>query len=528
MMDFLRLFKNTQELRAEIASLMLGEQLGIGHDPSQHAAYIGSWIKALKEDPREIFRAAADAEKITKYLRGREMLQEKIQELQEATQETQMPVVALEADMALRTSPDRVYLHVPFTERSQAKGLGAKWDRIEKSWYVPAGVNLEPLQQWLEPKLHIESQQSPEAEFAETVQSAGLVLSAMPIMDGELHRVPAEGDNSTQKSGAYVGFLDGHPAGYINNYKTGYEGRWKSRQRQTVINATEKASLEAEAVERKAARARELDSRHEQTAEAVATLWSAADLAQTHPYLEAKDVQPYGVRINTVGSLELTGGKADEKPQQWSAKGELLVPIQDIDGRFWGAQSIDNDGRKSFPRGGRLHGGHHVLGDLASADKILIAEGYATAATLHEMTGLPVVVAFHSGNLPAVAQAYREKYQDKILVIAGDNDHSKPIEKNVGCQKSQEAAALVGGYVLLPDFQKDAPGSDWNDVAKAKGRDDLKLQLAVGLKTIERKVLVAQRALDAEIEKQAKEKARARHSEPKEELVQAGGRVLSM
>lgn len=57
-----------EELRAEIASLMLGERLEIGHDPGQHAAYVGSWIKALQEDPREIFRAAADAEKITGYV----------------------------------------------------------------------------------------------------------------------------------------------------------------------------------------------------------------------------------------------------------------------------------------------------------------------------------------------------------------------------------------------------------------------------------------------------------------------------
>jgi len=53
-----------EELRAEISSLMVGNELGIGHDPGQHAAYVKSWIKALKEDPREIFRAAADAEKI--------------------------------------------------------------------------------------------------------------------------------------------------------------------------------------------------------------------------------------------------------------------------------------------------------------------------------------------------------------------------------------------------------------------------------------------------------------------------------
>lgn len=57
-----------EELRAEIASLMLADRMGIGHDPSQHAAYVGSWVKALREDPREIFRAAADAEKITGYL----------------------------------------------------------------------------------------------------------------------------------------------------------------------------------------------------------------------------------------------------------------------------------------------------------------------------------------------------------------------------------------------------------------------------------------------------------------------------
>ncbi|MGZ8907862.1 MAG: zincin-like metallopeptidase domain-containing protein, partial [Methylobacter sp.] len=64
-----------EELRAEIASMILGDELGIGHDPSQHAAYIGSWIKALKDDPLEIFRAAADAEKIQHYVLGIEQKQ---------------------------------------------------------------------------------------------------------------------------------------------------------------------------------------------------------------------------------------------------------------------------------------------------------------------------------------------------------------------------------------------------------------------------------------------------------------------
>jgi antirestriction protein ArdC len=57
-----------EELRAEIASMILGDALGIGHDPGQHVAYVGSWIKALQEDSLEIFRAAADAEKIHDYV----------------------------------------------------------------------------------------------------------------------------------------------------------------------------------------------------------------------------------------------------------------------------------------------------------------------------------------------------------------------------------------------------------------------------------------------------------------------------
>ena len=57
-----------EELRAEIASLMIGEALGIGHDPGQHAAYVKSWIQILKDDPKEILRASRDADKITGYV----------------------------------------------------------------------------------------------------------------------------------------------------------------------------------------------------------------------------------------------------------------------------------------------------------------------------------------------------------------------------------------------------------------------------------------------------------------------------
>jgi len=59
-----------EELRAEIASMIIGSELGIGYDPGQHAAYAASWIQILEDQPFEIFRAAADGEKIHTYLRS--------------------------------------------------------------------------------------------------------------------------------------------------------------------------------------------------------------------------------------------------------------------------------------------------------------------------------------------------------------------------------------------------------------------------------------------------------------------------
>jgi antirestriction protein ArdC len=71
-----------EELRAEIFSYLAGERLGIGHDPGQHTAYVKSWIKILKNDPKEILRACADAEKICTFLeieRYQELQQEQVQ-----------------------------------------------------------------------------------------------------------------------------------------------------------------------------------------------------------------------------------------------------------------------------------------------------------------------------------------------------------------------------------------------------------------------------------------------------------------
>jgi antirestriction protein ArdC len=57
-----------EELRAEIASLMLGSEMQIGHEFGKHAAYVDNWIKILKDDPYELFKASADAQKIFDFM----------------------------------------------------------------------------------------------------------------------------------------------------------------------------------------------------------------------------------------------------------------------------------------------------------------------------------------------------------------------------------------------------------------------------------------------------------------------------
>lgn len=63
-----------EELRAELSSAFLCAELGVPMPVDNHAAYIGSWVKRLKEDRFEIFRAARDAGKIADFVTGRLVL----------------------------------------------------------------------------------------------------------------------------------------------------------------------------------------------------------------------------------------------------------------------------------------------------------------------------------------------------------------------------------------------------------------------------------------------------------------------
>jgi putative DNA primase/helicase len=494
-----------EELRAEIASLMLGEQLGIGYDPGQHNAYIGSWIRALENDPREIFRAAADAEKIVVLVRSfeRERGQEAVHanvpdqpvpergkgRLTDASVPVRSAVLIAENHPAMTASSDRTYLVVPYAEHDAVRQLGAQWDRRTKAWYVPPGADVEVFTAWLTSRdsVRIAVDIDPADQFAEALRSCALRPDGPVHMDGQMHRVPVEGDKGNERSGAYVGYLDQRPAGFIQNFKTGVKTTWKASGKVAALDSEDRRRVAAEATQRQHERTLERDRQYERAARQAEAIWMAATPIAAHPYLTEKGVPSHGLRQGTDGQT-ITAQDRDGIEYAVSIAGRLLVPVEDPRGTMMSLQFIDAAGTKMFLPKGRVESGHFVIGDLGKPGPLLIAEGYATAATLYELTDIPVIVAFNAGNLAPVAETLRQLQPDRIIYIAGDNDHQQEArgKPNVGRAKAAEAAAAIGGFVLLPVFTEQDTGSDWNDLLRGKGSDAARQQLRNGFAVAER------------------------------------------
>lgn len=349
---------------------------------------------------------------------------------------------AAEAPRAQETPKEsREYLAVPYGEKEAAKAAGAKYDRTAKSWYVGPQGDREALARWkpenrageLPPTKNVRD------EFADAMRSVGLVVQGEhPIMDGKKHRVPVEGGRKGATDGFYVAYLDGHPAGAIINNKTGVDIKWKSKG--YTLTDEQKAALQAEAANKLQAREAELLKTHEAVADKVTRqMETLLPAIEPTPYMAAKGIEPFS------GVLTDKAGK------------ETVIPAMDVDGKQWTAQYIQKDGTKRFAKDGRKEGCFHPVGGLAAvaaAPVLVIAEGYATASTLASTLGHATVAAFDSGNLPAVAKALHEKFPDKPIVVAGDNDRHQEMTHgtNAGRTKALEAAKAVGGRTIFPTF----------------------------------------------------------------------------
>ena len=138
----------------------------------------------------------------------------------------------------------------------------------------------------------------------------------------------------------------------------------------------------------------------------------------------------------------------------------------------------DADGNKKFLFGGAIAGCFHRI--PGTDDVVAVAEGYATAASIHRATGWTVLTAFNAGNLLPVARAWRDVHPGCRLVVCGDDDRWAPTG-NVGRAKAEACAGEIGGTALFPSFAEDeGRPTDWNDLHQREGLEEVKRQLLAG------------------------------------------------
>jgi putative DNA primase/helicase len=281
------------------------------------------------------------------------------------------------------------------------------------------------------------------AEFRSAMRDAGMVPPEVIEADGRLYRFHAEGDRRGSRNGWYCLHLDGRAAGVFGSWKTGARSTWTGGGRR-LAEAEREAFAELIQTARAKAQA-ERRAEYELRASEARAIWATGQPAdQMHPYLIAKGVQSHTLRQSGVA---------------------LLVSLLDIHGSLWNVQRILPDGTKRF-RPGRAGGLYSPIGDLTDPATLLVCEGWATGATLHEESGHPVLCAMNAGNLLPVAKAARAAWPGADLVICADND--RKTAGNPGLTAATAAAKAVGARLAVPEFPEGASGSDFNDLANLR------------------------------------------------------------
>ena len=281
----------------------------------------------------------------------------------------------------------------------------------------------------------------PEAQLIDAMRAAGLQPPDEILMDGKIHRFrsgtkgePGHGD----KPGWYLVFGDGIPAGRFGCWRAGMEITWRADVGRKLTEF-EEMSHARRISESKVLREAAQERQHQVASETVEKIWLSGGAAHPdHPYLKRKGIQTHGVRI--------------------TGDGRLMAPLYDADGTLSTLQYIDEQGGKLYHPGGQTGGKFWMLGTMDEPGTLFVAEGFATAATIHETSDRPVVVAYSASNLVPVTGTLRQMYgATQDIVIVADHDAS-----GVGQRYAEQASAKYGARMVMPSILGDA-----NDYAQA-------------------------------------------------------------
>ncbi len=289
-------------------------------------------------------------------------------------------------------------------------------------------------------------------QFLAALSAREIVPPDSIIADGRLHRCNAAGARG-RGDAAYLLHLDGLPGGGMENWRDGHGWQTWRVDLGRPLTAAERDAMQARAQAASTQRGVEVARRHANARERAVRIWSTAQPAPAdHPYLFGKEVSAHGLRVY---------------------RGALVAPVRDAAGDLHGLQFIGGSGTKRFLKDAAVRGHYFRIGATGAAGEgpeiVCVAEGFATGASIREATGYPVAVAFHAGNLAAVAKAIRDEYPQADMVVCADDD--RETKGNPGLTLARQAALAVGGRLAIPDFgpERLAGATDFNDLHRNQG-----------------------------------------------------------
>ena len=314
-------------------------------------------------------------------------------------------------------------------------------------------------------------------QFLDAMREHGLETDDEIVMDGRIRRFHVNGDRKHVRTGWYVVHGDEHPAGAFGcckRFGNKVSIKWSMKGASTFTpeerrewgRKMNQARRDREEVERK---------RRADAADLASQMWEAAEPASDdHPYLKRKGVKCHGLRVGVWPIANPDTGEITIV-----SKLALLVPIRASRTEIHSLQAIFPNDRnvlkrdKDFLKNGAKHGLFFTIGTAPLNNVFVVCEGYATGATIYEVTGHLVFVGFDASNLEPVAAMLRNHYPDATIIIAADNDQwtKTPID-NPGVTRAFEAGDSANALVAIPQFQSlDSKPTDFNDLFRLEGSD---------------------------------------------------------
>lgn len=269
---------------------------------------------------------------------------------------------------------------------------------------------------------------APEMQLRAAMEAHGLIPPTTPIMDGRVHRCPGVGGGKRDDAGWWVAYTDGDvPAGAFGCWRTGLSEHWSANIGRE-LTASERAIQQVAYALAREARERERAETQEAAASEVRKIWAEATMpcSREHEYMSRK-------------------GLAEHPTARVMPDGRLVVPLYGThDTGLISLQYISADGQKRYHPGGRAGDGHCWLG-WDERGPVYVAEGYATALTIHQQTGRPAVAAFSAGSLPKIVGWLRESLgAGREIVIVADLDAN-----GTGQMYADQAGAKYGCRVVV-------------------------------------------------------------------------------